>query len=485
MRSILSTSLLVGVLAATMPCMAPSVARAEDADDAEVTRMAKEHYRLGLDAYKAGKYDVAIKELKKAYLLKRLPALLLNIGATYRKLGDLDLATHFYQKYLDEVPPTAKDRGDVQKLIAEIKLEKETGGAKAEEPAVAEAAPAPAGAPAAKRDDATAAPQEPGTVEDAPKPTEWAHHVVDAAPPEMPLDIRVAAPVMKGVKVFVFYRQPGEESFTPVLMKRRGNEKIGRIPADAVTGKSLQYYIEARDPAGTVVRSAGSQSNPNVVMIDPSARPQIVLASVDSSQRPSGGETQPELKEQPADDDSKAAGSVRNLDDEAAPVTSSMDIDRDKHKTGKRKFGKLFWIGVGVGGAGVAALAVGIAGNMQARNYANAVSNDSRSVGPDGQPFRYNDPAESANDHSFDSKGKMWNAIGIAGTVGGAALAVAGAALITYDQWFKGYLASREKAKPRKRKPVESPSDRDPDLSWYLTPAVGPRLVGVGGGFEF
>src|SRR4051812_28745833 len=97
---------LVALVALTLT--APTISLAEDAEDAEVTKMAKEHYKLGLDAYKNGKYDVAIKELKKAYLLKRIPALLLNIGATYRKMGDFDLALHFYKKYLDEAPPDAR-----------------------------------------------------------------------------------------------------------------------------------------------------------------------------------------------------------------------------------------------------------------------------------------------------------------------------------------------------------------------------------------
>src|SRR3954454_1157559 len=125
MKTVLSTVALTALL-----CGIPAFANAQDSDDAEVTRMAKEHYKAGLDAYKAGKYDVAIKELKKAYLLKRLPALLLNIGATYRKMGDLDLALHFYKKYLDEAPAEAKDRGDVQNTIAEINAEKAGGGMK-------------------------------------------------------------------------------------------------------------------------------------------------------------------------------------------------------------------------------------------------------------------------------------------------------------------------------------------------------------------
>jgi hypothetical protein len=43
------------LVAAIFISVAPSVARAESSDEAEITAMAKEHYKLGLDAYKAGK----------------------------------------------------------------------------------------------------------------------------------------------------------------------------------------------------------------------------------------------------------------------------------------------------------------------------------------------------------------------------------------------------------------------------------------------
>src|SRR5258706_8616052 len=124
MRTMLSTAAVVAIL-----CAAPLVAAAQEGDDAETTKMAKEHYKLGLEAYKNGQYETAIKELKKAYLLKRLPPLLLNIGATYRKMGDYDLALHFYRKYLDEPPADAKDRPDVEATIKEIEAEKAGGGA--------------------------------------------------------------------------------------------------------------------------------------------------------------------------------------------------------------------------------------------------------------------------------------------------------------------------------------------------------------------
>src|SRR5262245_17213107 len=118
MRSMLSVVALLSVLSV------PSLSSAQDSEEVEATKMAREHYKAGLEAFKAGNYEVAIKELKKAYLIKRLPPLLINIGATYRKMGDYDLALHFYRKYLDEAPAEAKDRGDVENTIREIEAEK-------------------------------------------------------------------------------------------------------------------------------------------------------------------------------------------------------------------------------------------------------------------------------------------------------------------------------------------------------------------------
>ncbi|MGZ5158531.1 MAG: tetratricopeptide repeat protein, partial [Caldimonas sp.] len=237
---------VVSALVAAFLCVTPAVARAESSDEAEITAMAKEHYKLGLDAYKNGKYPEAIKELKKAYLLKRLPALLLNIGATYRKMNDIDNAVYYYKKYLTEAPD-AKDRGEVEKTLAELDREKPGAGGNA-------SSPPPAEAPASE----TPAP---------PAATEWKHVAVDAAPPDQPLDVRVQMPVSKGVKVYVYYRAAGQADFAQVLMRRHGSEKVGRIPADAMSGKSLQYYVEGKDDKGNVVKSFGSPSDPNIVRI--------------------------------------------------------------------------------------------------------------------------------------------------------------------------------------------------------------------------
>jgi hypothetical protein len=461
MKTFLSTVALTALL-----CAAGS-ARAQDADDAEVTRMAKEHYKSGLEAYKAGKYEIAIKELKKAYLLKRLPALLLNIGATYRKMGDYDLALHFYQKYLDEAPPDAKDRGEVQGIIAEVQKEKAGGGAPPPADTNTQVAPPPS---------ETEAPPPPRHVEKAiDMPKEFSHTPVDAAPPDQPIDVRVSMPVMKGVKVYVFYRVAGQADFTQVLMKRRGREKVGRIPGEAVGGKALQYYVEARDPAGSVVKSSGSPSDPNVIMIDANA-PSQVLASVDASHDAEGGEG----GEQP-----KATG--HNLDDEAAPMTGQLK-DKPATKTKRASsssgsgssggFTGLFWGGVIVAGIGVACVVVGAVGLAQASSFSDTVGFSSRNpVDSNGNPIFFNNDPNAGGAPQFaaqQDQGKLWNSIGIAFTTIGAIATVAGGIVAIIGATSGG---------KRKEQPKRAIS------RFFITPTIvpagGQRQAGVLTGFSF
>jgi hypothetical protein len=452
-------------------CLVSTTARAQDTDEAEVTRMAKEHYKAGLDAYKAGNYEVAIKELKRAYLLKRLPPLLLNIGATYRKMGDFDLALHFYKKYLDEAPAEAKDRGDVEKIVVEIEHEKASGGASKPAPAAKEtSAPAPAAkeAPAPSEEAKEAEPPP------APRPArEFTHNVIDSAPPDRPIDVRVSMPVMKGVKVFVYYRQSGEADFTPVLMKRRGAEKVGRIPADAVQGKALQYYIEAKDPNGAVVKSSGSQADPNVVMIDPSAPPQVI-ASMEERTRSRDAESQ-----EPSSDEESSRKRRRNMDDEAAPILATGETPhKQRDASGPGKFGPLFWAGIGVGVAGVAALVTGVTFGVLAKQQADIVSQDSRVPASDGGPLEFN-PVMGDSDRPFEEKGQLYNNLSIGLLVAGGVLTAAGVTMIIVERVAK----RGPSEKPKHRRPArDEEASRTP---WYVAPSVGPRLTGLGAGFSF
>jgi tetratricopeptide (TPR) repeat protein len=414
----------------------PAFART-GSDDAEVTRMAKEHYKLGLEAYQTGNFATAIKELKKAYLLKRLPALLLNIGATYRKMNDNDNAISYYKKYLTEAPD-ARDRGDVEKIVAEL----QAGGAHDAAPADEKAADKPADAPPA----------------DEPRSERalvWSHTPVDAAPPDTPVDVRVTMPVMKGVKVYLYYRESGAPEFSPVVMKRHGNEKVGRIPAAAMNGKSIQYYIEAKDDKGNVLNKSGTPADPNIVMIDPNARPVMIAAEGEAA---------------PAATDSKSAHA--DLDDEAAPIMGTVAQNEGRHgrsARGGKRFGGAFYAGVVFMIAGAALVGTGSWALFQAKSYADALTSDSN--GSMGMPYKFNDPnAMPYDDRTVEQRGRNYNTMGIAMTAAGGVAAAAGIVMIAVDQTVMA-----------KRRATEKPHRS----AWYLAPAAGPSYAGLGGGITF
>lgn len=496
-------------------------------EDPEVTNMAKLHYKLGQDAYNAGKYDVAIKELKKAYLLKRIPAILVNIGMTYRKTKDYEMAQYFFKKFLAEAPPDDKQRPNVEQQIGENEKERVAASQPAQmepakpavefaKPAVepakpaAPAAPAKADGPALAKQDGTpageAAQKPEGAAEAAPvasaPATEWAHSPIDAAPPKQPIDVRVQMPVMKGVKVKVFYRREGQASFDSLELKRRGNEKVARLPAEVASGRTFQYYVEARDAAGTLVKSSGSDASPNIVLIDPTARP--VLAGAEAQE----GDGTDEGNEQVA----KAAPSApkRDIENEAVSFNisdqqkameklrkslQSSDAGKDK----KSPLTPVGWAGVGLLAGGAAALGGGIGMLAMAAGRADAVGSDSMCdtkirVGGVSQCPHYgpnDDPALSRSlkpaSSDYEAQGKMFNTVGIALTsVGGAVLATGGA-LLAYD------LVKKHRAEQAAKNPAPAPGKKRKvkkvveveEPAAMIAPVISPGELGVVGAFRF
>jgi hypothetical protein len=532
MRTILTTATLCALLA-----IVPRTAFAQDSEDAEITKMAKMHYKAGLDAFKANNFPEAIKELKKAYLLKRLPPLLINIAKTYEKMQDLENAKYYYKKYLAEAPPDAKDRDQIKQtlddLIAGANKQPEEapvaatpGTKKNPPPEEAPVAPPPT---VVKKNPKNPPPEEP--IAEAPKnnnpppataPTvsEWTHTPLDAAPPGKPVDVRVQTPVMKGVKMWLYYRGKGQADFTTVEMKRRGQEKVARIPADMMMGKSIQYYIEAKDATGAVVKSSGSQADPNIVMIDASAPPQYASkeGAPEGSEEPTQVEPVPATVEKPS-----------NPDDERPSFNPNDDDKPKKHHDeptpipgGGKKISNGDWVklpmtiaGIAVAAFGVAALAAGVAFAVRANQLASAVALDSCSdpVHEQCTQFLFNDPSASPNDLDFQTQGKLFGYLGPAFIGLGAAAVVAGGGVLIAS-WLKAHPSAKpvkKIKKRRRRRQVEEPVDDQPELSprddsapqselspsddsapktssirnLIVTPIAAPSTYGLGVGFSF
>jgi tetratricopeptide (TPR) repeat protein len=92
-------------------------ARAAGNDDEE---RARAHYEIGLGLYRLGDYQAALKEFAAGYELARKPGFLLNLGQTYRKLGELREARDMYRQFLAEVHLDDPARPQAQKVLAEL-----------------------------------------------------------------------------------------------------------------------------------------------------------------------------------------------------------------------------------------------------------------------------------------------------------------------------------------------------------------------------
>lgn len=499
-NKILKTATAAAVLSVFLPVaphcpIGPQAVLAED-DDPEVTRMAKEHYKLGLDAFNAGKFDQAIKELKKAYMLKRLPAILLNIGLSYRKTKDFDMALYFYKKYLQEAPAEDKGRPAAESALGEIEAERAAAKAPqapAAKPAVEAAQPKPAVTPAAPSGPAAkpaveaAAPAAPGATPGAAPaapgdatPGEWSHTAIDAVPPNAAVDVRVQTPVMKGVKVKIFFRKEGQASWDQLELKRRGPEKLARLPASVTSGRTFQYYIEARDQAGTLIKSSGSEASPNIVLIDATARQQVA------------GEAEGPDDEELAKKGPK--GFSRDIENEAATFdlakqAKSMERLRAQQqsyeKPGKPKLGTLGWIGVGLLGGGVAAGGTSLAFyGLMKQNESDVVS-DSMCVtkvkinGVLDCPAYNGKGSLKPSTMSLEQTGQTYNTVWTALGIASLPLMVGGATLIAYDV-LKRQAAERAATappKPKKKKVKKVIEVEEPAALLY--PMVSPTTAGM------
>ena len=99
---------------------APRAARGEEvAVPAADVRKARELYKQGDEAFRAGRFEEAHRHWQQGYALSGRPLFLVNMGHAERRRGDLASARALYQRYL-LVEPDSKLRADVEAVVKEI-----------------------------------------------------------------------------------------------------------------------------------------------------------------------------------------------------------------------------------------------------------------------------------------------------------------------------------------------------------------------------
>src|SRR5664279_1420686 len=95
------------------------------------------------------------------------------------------------------------------------------------------------------------------------------HTIIDTAKAGAPQPIEVTlGSDVKAVKVSVMYRVAGATDFTEAKLTKQGECKyVGAIPASAMKGSLVHYYVAAYNDAAKPVASKGSSGSPNIIEI--------------------------------------------------------------------------------------------------------------------------------------------------------------------------------------------------------------------------
>ncbi len=139
-----SRAALAGKPAAKSDTAAKSNAAPSSGADASDVDKAREHLRKAGVHYDLQEFRKALTEFREAYRLKNDPVILFDMGQCNRKMAKYKEAIGFYKSYLRKVP-SANNRPEAERLIAESEelLKESPPEAAAPAPVPAEAAPAP------------------------------------------------------------------------------------------------------------------------------------------------------------------------------------------------------------------------------------------------------------------------------------------------------------------------------------------------------
>ncbi|AKV00006.1 Thiol-disulfide isomerase [Labilithrix luteola] len=112
--SLIATGVLVAFLSSTVPHVA-------HAEDDPVTTQARARFKEGVDFYDKGQFENARLAFLQAYMLKKHPAVLLNLAQSSAKSGHPLEASKYFQQYLKEATTaTPAQRADAESGLAEV-----------------------------------------------------------------------------------------------------------------------------------------------------------------------------------------------------------------------------------------------------------------------------------------------------------------------------------------------------------------------------
>jgi len=222
---------VTGIVLATALAIAwPSSSAATGVSDAPAAIVAR-WVQQGRALFAAGRYADARDTFIAAYRETTDPRFLIDIADCHRALGGWESALRYYRAYLDE-QPQAKNRGYVERRIAEVEA-LARGGA---------AVPAPVAPPPATASPPPATTSAPPAIATAPAPAEAANEAVavESAPVVSEAPATPTKPVWK--RWWVWTIAGGAAAGLAIGLG------VGLTPHDAAVPSTVGGYYEPRFP---------------------------------------------------------------------------------------------------------------------------------------------------------------------------------------------------------------------------------------------
>jgi tetratricopeptide (TPR) repeat protein len=108
---------------ATAPAAPARGPRLPEEDNAQLVEQAKRYFASGNEHYAAGRYREAIRDFQAGYALVPRPNFLVNLGQSYRQVGDLVRAKDAYVSYVRALPHDSTLRDQALQVLAEIEVQ--------------------------------------------------------------------------------------------------------------------------------------------------------------------------------------------------------------------------------------------------------------------------------------------------------------------------------------------------------------------------